>query len=233
MRCILILPLLSAALWAADSEKASPGATQPVLVRSVEPQYSLEGRLVSAQGKAVLDVLIDEGGQVSDVRVGQSLGFGLDQQAAAAVRGWRFQPAMKDGVPVATRANIEVDFRLNEGDSARRWMVKEFVLDGPSGFAPPVAKHGQVPANVSEERSSGEVTVRFRINEAGAVEKAEAAATTETASETERLVGEISEWKFVPGQANGQAIGVDAMLTIYRGSLRQPAATGRTALAGL
>jgi TonB family protein len=42
----------------------------------------------------------------------QGHGEGLDTQALAAVAGWRFKPAMKDGQAVAVLMNIEVSFRL-------------------------------------------------------------------------------------------------------------------------
>jgi TonB family protein len=46
------------------------------------------------------------------MRVSRSLGFGLDEKALEAVKQWRFEPAKKDGRPVAVQINIEVNFRL-------------------------------------------------------------------------------------------------------------------------
>src|SRR5439155_197064 len=38
--------------------------------------------------------------------------LGLEQKTIEAVRQWKFDPAMKDGKPVAVAINVEVDFRL-------------------------------------------------------------------------------------------------------------------------
>jgi TonB family protein len=38
--------------------------------------------------------------------------MGLDEKALEAVRTWRFEPARKDGQPVAVQINVEVIFRL-------------------------------------------------------------------------------------------------------------------------
>jgi TonB family protein len=38
--------------------------------------------------------------------------MGLDEKALEAVRTWRFEPARKDGVPVAVQISVEVNFRL-------------------------------------------------------------------------------------------------------------------------
>jgi len=59
----------------------------------------------------VLEIGINESGTVDWVRVVKSLNKTLDDKAAAAVRQWKFHPATKDGVPVAVRVNVEVNFR--------------------------------------------------------------------------------------------------------------------------
>ena len=55
---------------------------------------------------------VDAGGRPQQVQISRSLGMGLDEKAIAAVRSWRFTPAMKDGRPVAVQINVEVNFRL-------------------------------------------------------------------------------------------------------------------------
>jgi protein TonB len=40
------------------------------------------------------------------------LGLGLDEKAIEAVNTWKFEPAQKDGRPVAVAINVEVQFRL-------------------------------------------------------------------------------------------------------------------------
>ena len=47
-----------------------------------------------------------------EAKLARSLGLGLDQKAIEAVRQWKFEPAMKDGHPVAVQINVEVNFRL-------------------------------------------------------------------------------------------------------------------------
>jgi protein TonB len=42
----------------------------------------------------------------------QHLGKGLDEKAVEAVQQYKFEPAMRNGEPVAVEVNIEVNFRL-------------------------------------------------------------------------------------------------------------------------
>ena len=88
------------------------GVSAPRVLYSPDPQYSEEARKAKFQGTVVLWTVIGPDGRVHDTRVARSLGMGLDQQAIEAVRQWRFEPAMKDGHPVAVQINVEVNFRL-------------------------------------------------------------------------------------------------------------------------
>jgi len=88
------------------------GVSAPRAVYSPDPEYSEEARKAKWQGTVVLWVVIGPDGRPRDVRVQRSLGMGLDEKAIEAVRLWKFEPAKKDGQPVAVQVNVEVNFRL-------------------------------------------------------------------------------------------------------------------------
>ena len=60
----------------------------------------------------VLMVVITLDGRATNIQVVKSPGLGLDEKAIEAVKNWKFEPAMKDGKPVAVQINVEVSFRL-------------------------------------------------------------------------------------------------------------------------
>jgi periplasmic protein TonB len=88
------------------------GVTVPKVLFSPEPNFSDEARKSKAQGIVVLMLVVGKDGHPYDIRVGQSLGMGLDEKAVEAVTRWRFQPATLNGQPVATKIAVQVDFRL-------------------------------------------------------------------------------------------------------------------------
>src|SRR5262249_57179747 len=88
------------------------GVSAPRAIYDPEPEFSEEARAAKYQGKVLLWVVIAADGRPRDMRVQRSLGMGLDEKAIAAVKTWRFEPAMKDGHPAAGQAYIEVNFRL-------------------------------------------------------------------------------------------------------------------------
>jgi len=88
------------------------GVTVPQVIYNPEPSFSDEARKAKMQGVVVLLLIVGKDGHTYNIRVGQSLGMGLDEKAIEAVGRWRFKPATLNGQPVATQIAVEVDFHL-------------------------------------------------------------------------------------------------------------------------
>jgi len=88
------------------------GVSAPKIIYQPDPEYSEEARKAKYQGTCVLWLVVGPDGRPRDIRVQRTLGLGLDEKAIEAVRTWRFEPALKDGKPVAVQINVEVSFRL-------------------------------------------------------------------------------------------------------------------------
>lgn len=88
------------------------GVSAPKQIYAPDPEYSEEARKAKYSGVCVLWLVVGPDGKPRDIRVGRTLGLGLDEKAVEAVKTWRFEPAMKDGRPVAVEINVEVTFRL-------------------------------------------------------------------------------------------------------------------------
>jgi periplasmic protein TonB len=88
------------------------GVSAPRVIYQPDPEYSEEARKAKYQGTCVLWLVVGPDGRPRDIRVARTLGLGLDEKAIEAVRTWKFEPAMKDGKPVAVQINVEVEFRL-------------------------------------------------------------------------------------------------------------------------
>jgi TonB family protein len=88
------------------------GVSAPRAIYKPDPEYSTEARQAKYQGTVVLSMIIGSDGRPRAIRVARALGMGLDEKAMEAVRQWRFEPATKDGKPVAVMVDVEVAFRL-------------------------------------------------------------------------------------------------------------------------
>jgi periplasmic protein TonB len=88
------------------------GVSAPRVVYQVDPEFSEEARKAKYQGTCTLMLIVDSNGHPTNIRVANSLGMGLDEKAIEAAKKWRFEPAQKDGRPVAVEIALEVDFHL-------------------------------------------------------------------------------------------------------------------------
>ena len=59
-----------------------------------------------------VNLIVDEKGNPTRVRVLHGVGMGLDQKALEAVSKYKFKPAMEGGKPVMVELNIEVNFQI-------------------------------------------------------------------------------------------------------------------------
>ncbi|MGA9060096.1 MAG: energy transducer TonB [Terracidiphilus sp.] len=85
----------------------------PVVIHSVEAEFSDEARRAKYQGVCLISLIVDAQGNPQNIRIARALGMGLDEKAIEAIRQYKFKPAMKDGrTPVPVLITIEVDFRL-------------------------------------------------------------------------------------------------------------------------
>jgi TonB family protein len=88
--------------------------TPPKVLTHPAAAYTDEARKRGIQGNVIVQAYFDENGNVTVLKLVKGLGYGLDETAIAALQGWRFSPALRDGLPVSAIADIEVPFRLHD-----------------------------------------------------------------------------------------------------------------------
>jgi TonB family protein len=95
-------------------EKVGGRVSAPRLVYAPDPEYSAEALDAKYEGFCVLSVVVGSDGLPRDIKIVQELGHGLDEKAVEAVKEWKFEPAMKDGQPVAVQTYVQVQFQRHE-----------------------------------------------------------------------------------------------------------------------
>jgi len=96
-------------------ESCHEEASKPEPVFKTEIEYTAAARSEGIEGKLKLRITVGADGQVTAVDVLSSVAPELDAAAVAAVRRWRFKPAMMCGKPVAGGVYI-VARRFELGD---------------------------------------------------------------------------------------------------------------------
>jgi periplasmic protein TonB len=96
---------------AADAKAPDADLSQPMAIRKVDPAYPIQLMRENVGGTVILYAVIHSDGHVSDVRVLRGADERLDRYASEALEQWKFQPATKNGSPVAVEATFQIPFR--------------------------------------------------------------------------------------------------------------------------
>jgi TonB family protein len=64
-----------------------------------------------SEGKVIIEITIDERGEIVRKTVIQSLGAEIDSKCLAALENWRFQPATRNGAPIPSKQDAIFPFK--------------------------------------------------------------------------------------------------------------------------
>ena len=162
-RSALFLILFALALTGNAMSFPGPRQQQPQLkaIHKVDPEYPEEARNAGVQGKVVLEITIEENGEVSEAKVinGHRL---LNQAAIDAVKQWRFSNPLKEQAVV----QLTIAFTLDDQPAAPR--EEQPALKN-------IHKVNAVyPEEAKRKRIQGEVAVEINVNDKGEVTDARA-----------------------------------------------------------
>jgi len=86
--------------------------SRPVPLRPILPRYTEPARRAGMQGTVIVEAIIDEKGNATNVRILRGLPMGLDRAAVEAIQQTRFKPAMIGSRPVKVYFTLTVNFAI-------------------------------------------------------------------------------------------------------------------------
>jgi Gram-negative bacterial TonB protein C-terminal len=84
---------------------------RPALPVSTSDPVVYPWQLPTAPGNEVIEITIDERGEIVSKTVLQSLGPEIDSKCLAALENWHFHPATRNGSPIASKQDAIFPFR--------------------------------------------------------------------------------------------------------------------------
>jgi TonB family protein len=88
------------------------GVLPPQIIYAPDPKFTDEAAAARYSGVAGVSLIVDAQGNPQNVHMMNHLKMGLDEQALAAVKQYKFKPATFEGKPVPVEVNIAVKFRI-------------------------------------------------------------------------------------------------------------------------
>jgi TonB family protein len=83
----------------------------PAPLRKIDPKYPQEMMKEHVEGEVILYGVIRPDGTVDSIQVVHKLDPLLDANSVAAFKQWKFEPATKNGQPVALEAIVHIPFK--------------------------------------------------------------------------------------------------------------------------
>jgi TonB family protein len=84
---------------------------RPALPTATSDPVVYPWQLPTAPGNEVIEITIDERGEITNKTVLQSLGADIDAKCLAALENWHFHPATRNGSPIASKQDAIFPFR--------------------------------------------------------------------------------------------------------------------------
>jgi TonB family protein len=104
------------------------------LIYRVEPDYTPDARDKQITGTVLLGITVGHDGAVQNVQLKKSLFPSLDESAMAAVRKWRFEPAMKDGQAISMYMQVEFYFAPDGRETNLRGREERETADNEKAY---------------------------------------------------------------------------------------------------
>lgn len=202
--------------------KAGGHISPPVLIHSVNAEFTDAARYAHYQGICLIELIVDAQGNPQNVHIVRPLGMGLDENAVAAIRQYKFKPAMKDGItPVPVLITIEVNFKLYNGPTPD---PSAPILSSAPGSAangnvqPPFVLHYVAPKyskNARKNRISGECVIGLTVDTNGKPQNVHVVTSLEPSLDANAIKA-VKQWNYMPAtnMRNGNAIPSEVIVKI-------------------
>lgn len=99
-------PFASATTGSSYGDEVKPALP----VTFVDPQISPWESPPGVQGDVIVEITIDAEGNITETRLLQGVGYGIDQKVIAAARKWHFRPATRNGMAVPSKQDYRFHF---------------------------------------------------------------------------------------------------------------------------
>ncbi|MFQ5823312.1 MAG: TonB family protein [bacterium] len=201
-------------------------------------QYPEIARKAGIEGRVILNVYVNEQGEVEDVKIAKSINegqSGFEEVAIAAVKSVKWEPAENKGSPVAVWVAIPVVFKLN-GDKGTKTSGEHYIFqstkhpdvavfnkvntDNPIEFQPydeppqPVGGFGEIQKNLQYPEIArkagieGRVIVLALVSEEGKVIDTRISESLGQSGCDEAAVNALKSVKWKPAVHKGEPVKV-------------------------
>ncbi|HNX05281.1 MAG TPA: energy transducer TonB [Opitutales bacterium] len=174
----------------AAQKPAKSTFTRPKLIYFPKPAYPNDMYLICKEGEVCASMLVSAEGTPSDIKVTASNDPSFSNALLSVIPLWRFEPATRDGLPVAHLFKVAIPFFI----SNRPVDLPESTTHGQAELfsvkRPPHSGHGAASAVAEFTLASDTIVSDVKIVEStGVVDQS-------------KIVEALSQWVFIPSRTD-------------------------------
>ena len=195
------------------------------LIRRVDPVYPEVAKQARIEATVILEVLVDEQGEVANVRVVRGHPA-LDQAAMDAVKQWRYSQTLLNGEAVPVITTVTVTFKLGGGTTFVAPADRpQPATAGQTAGREPLRVGGNVqeskvirrvdpvyPELAKQARIEATVILEVLVNEQGEVANIRVLRSHPLLEQA--AIDAVKQWRYSPTLLNGEAVPVIATQTV-------------------
>jgi len=195
-----------------DTMPIFPGGSVE-LISYIESElvYPENARSANINGVVNVDFVIEKDGNVSNVTINNSLGYGCDEAAAKVIlRSPKWEPGYYLGKPIRSLLSVPVNFKSS-------YKIVENMPEFPGGRRELIKYSGKnliYPEEAKEKKVEGQVIVNFVVESSGALLNVKVVSSLGSGCDEEaiRLVNNMPDW--TPGKKHGKPVPVQYNLAV-------------------
>ncbi|HEY3757149.1 MAG TPA: TonB family protein [Opitutaceae bacterium] len=200
---LALTAVLSGAPPAQDPNLAVYG---DALVRSWTMPQAPKGLQIGVESTVTVRFIVDATGRVTKARAIDSSDRKLNDAAIAALRQWKFSPALEEGHPIAECLDVQIMF-----DPADPHSLLPPIKPNPAPTTPPDVERqvdADYPADLNARQLNGKVAFRCHVDAKGIPQSTVVLNATD-AGFVAPAVAAVKHWEFTPAKQGDLAVAGD------------------------
>lgn len=173
-------------------------------------RYPAEAAKKGAHGNVITRFKVQKDGSITDISVARGRDPSLDAEAIRVIKLLpKFNPATKNGEPVAVWYTLPISFKMYDDDSAKQVELTKQAPTFPGGDAAmysKLARNIRYPEEAAKKNVQGRVIVQFLVRPDGSMDSARVARGVDPLLDAEAVRVVKTLGKFNPGTQNGEPV---------------------------
>jgi len=201
--------------------KPSTSDTPLIVVKEVDPIYPVEAQFENIEGIVTLKFTVTKKGKVTEPEIIEAVPPGYFEEAAIeTIKQYEFKPPTRNGEPVDTTVNMQIEFSLKKKDAGY----------DDSSVTPAVLLEMYIapfPEELRKDHKEGKVVVKYIVTREGRIKNPTVIESIPPGVFDEYALDAVRHYKYQPATKNGVPVDIVVKSPIEFSSMEERPFNGK------